>query len=77
MEPTIVSCLRPGRRVLLQGNLEGRVIQALIRENASIQYQVAWWDGRTRHCEWLEAFEVEPDAKSIEMPQRVGFELPK
>lgn len=26
-----------------------------------LQYRVAWWDGRSRKCEWLMEYEVETD----------------
>lgn len=41
----------------------------------NVQYQCAWWDGRTRKVEWLEHFEVEPlGDKSQSVP--IGFSSP-
>lgn len=37
---------------------KGIVAAILISNGTRVQYKIAWWDGRTRHEEWLEAFEI-------------------
>jgi hypothetical protein len=38
--------------------ITAKVLQIAIHANESVQYQVVWWDGRTRKVEWLEAIEA-------------------
>ncbi len=50
----------PGTEVDLGEDLTGIVNQVAIAGNAHVTYQVAWWVGNERKCEWLAAHEVLP-----------------
>jgi hypothetical protein len=52
-----MTVLKSGSRVRIGGDLEGIVLAVTIRRGA-VSYEVAWWDGRTRHTDWLSAAEV-------------------
>ena len=49
-----------GTKVTLDSDIIGMVTGIAIYSDSRIQYQVAWWNGRSRSCEWLEACEVNP-----------------
>lgn len=38
-----------------------------------VQYQVAWWDGRVRRCEWLDETEISPEEGFESLA--IGFHL--
>lgn len=64
----VISVLRPGTRVLIgntygsQGSkvdpIEATIVALRVQNGLTVDYQVIWWDGRTRKSEWLESFEV-------------------
>lgn len=54
----------PGNEIL------GVVTQVCILESG-VRYQVAWWDGRSRRCKWLEACEVRAVSEAARVP--IGF----
>lgn len=64
---------KPGAEVHLgiDGDVRGEVVQVAITANLHVQYQVAWWDGRTRRCDWLESFEVQTIGEAPVVP--IGF----
>lgn len=51
--------LAPGTTVDLGNGLEGRVLDVCLKTQGE-QYRVAWWNGKTRVVEWLEAEELSP-----------------
>jgi hypothetical protein len=65
--------LAPGTAVWLSlgEDITGEILQVCIKSNSYVQYQVAWWSGRERRCEWLEAFEFTP-VKDAKLP--IGFQ---
>lgn len=50
----------PGRTVKVGGDIIARVLEVSIRsiDTDEVQYRVSWWDGRTRHAEWVNGSEV-------------------
>lgn len=51
----------PGTDVSVNDDIPAVVVQVCLSGSPSdphIQYQVAWFDGRTRHVQWLETSEV-------------------
>lgn len=75
VSPPLISIIPPGANVRIGGSSEdefaGVVCQACIREGGAVQYQVAWWNGRERRCEWLEACEVVTAQEAAR--QEIGF----
>ncbi len=55
----MLNVIRPGSTVTIGGDIEGTVVQLSIAASDHVQYQVEWWDAKTRRIEWLEAFAVE------------------
>lgn len=47
-----------GTKVKFANNIDGVVVACTIRAMGRI-YNVVWWDGRSRRCEWLEEIELE------------------
>lgn len=58
-----------GSQVTVGGH-EARVTGVTIRDGGNVRYEVVWWAGAVRYCEWVEACEVTggPAAKT-----RIGF----
>lgn len=72
--PTGCDTVRPGSRVLIAAAIEAYVASNQIRAHADGTLYVAsllvqWWDGRARHEEWVEPWEVSP----IEPAKPMGF----
>lgn len=63
----------PGCNVFLDGLKEpiAFVAAVTIQPGRRIQYQVVWWDGTSRHCEWLEEFELRATANTPTV--QIGF----
>ena len=66
--------VRPGRTVRVGGDLIATVTGNTIRQNAAGELYVSslelcWWDGRTRHSEWVEPWQVTP----VEADGVMGF----
>lgn len=69
-----VKVIPPGARVTIARpgddghGFDGTVVAVELRLAAAgvaaATYLVAWWGGETRHCEWLEAFEVGTTART-------------
>ena len=38
--------------------IRGQVVAVSVEHGGTVQYRVAWWNGRTRNCDWLHATEV-------------------
>ncbi len=57
-----IKVFRPGTDVRISCDVTTNGIQARINEiclqENHVSYRVVWWDGCTRHTEWLEAHEV-------------------
>lgn len=67
-----VEVIAPGSTVGIHGQLlAGKVIAVAIRSGGNIQYEVAWMDGNTRSCDWLDASEVVQTNDQAEM--QIGF----
>ena len=49
---------QPGSEVNLGKDLKGTVSQVSIAGQGLIRYEVVWWSGNERKCEWLEAHEI-------------------
>jgi hypothetical protein len=60
-----------GQRVILDSDIEGTITGIMIRENNYIEYEVVWWDGRTRNCIWLQELEVATTGESGSL--NIGF----
>ncbi len=59
-----------GATVKIANELTGVVTAISIRAYQNL-YEVVWWDGKTRKCEWLQ--DVELKAVSGEPQLRIGF----
>jgi hypothetical protein len=62
-----------GSRVRIADNIPARVRQICISENDYVEYEVVWWDGNTRHTQWLSAFEVKWDSEEPYEEIGLGF----
>ena len=47
-----------GAKVYIGGDIPAVVNGILTRVNGGLEYEVIWWDGRTRRCEWVSPLEV-------------------
>ena len=52
-----------------------KIIGAAIREGGPKSYEVVWWDGASRKCEWIDPIEIEQG--SAERQTRIGFTASK
>ena len=66
-----IEVMQVGSPVTISDDIPARITGILIGENCGIQYQCAWWDGRTRNNEWLEQFEVTGTDEAQNM--KIGF----
>lgn len=56
----MIRVVSPGARVRVgPSKVEAVVLQVSIVAGEQVQYQVAWWDGRERHMDWLDPSEVD------------------
>ncbi len=62
--------IAPGASVDLGNELIGKVLEVCVKE-ASEQYRVVWWNGKTRVVEWLEPTELARTQST--KPVVVGF----
>lgn len=46
-----------GSPVLIEEDVTGKITAICIRSD-NVQYEVVWWSGRSRYCEWLEPCEI-------------------
>lgn len=72
---TTLTLLSPGTPVLLGPTLDpidGTILAALLRVNEYVQYEVAYWDGKTRKVEWIASHEVRPRAGGASIT-KIGF----
>ena len=49
---------RPGSEVDLGQGLKGTINQAAVAARGHVRYEVVWWIGNDRKCEWLEEHEI-------------------
>lgn len=61
--------IAPGSKVTIGDKFDAVVLAISIRQ-ASVQYEVAWWNGNDRKSAWLEANEVTPGEVK---PLVIGF----
>jgi hypothetical protein len=69
-----VAAFMPGAAVVLADDVPATVLSVQVRAAGTFAYEVAWWDGNTRHSEWVEPHEVKPGKGSA--PARLGFTPP-
>ena len=62
-----------GATVNIGGDIRGEVTAVCLRKG-TIQYEVAWWSGRDRHCAWLEAAEVRLEVDGKRGIRTIGFQ---
>jgi hypothetical protein len=65
-----VTIIKPGQKVTLVGGQAAQVTAASIR-SAALSYEVVWWDGKTRCCQWVDPCEID-SAGEVEK-QTIGF----
>lgn len=67
---------KPGTRVRIGGDIPGIVTQVCIRGESSltVQYLVAWWDGRRRVSEWVDPIEITPAISEGQESDRLHVE---
>jgi hypothetical protein len=55
-----------GSQVVIDGEIPATITGINIRGiEHRLQYEVTWWDERTRRSEWVEPFEIKPkDSKA-------------
>ena len=68
----IVDLLPVGSEVLIGEKIEGVIKSICVNDNNQVTYQVVWWNGNARLCEWLDRFEVEA-VDSSSNSTRLGF----
>lgn len=54
--------------------IKGQVIAVWVGANEHVKYQVVWWNGNARCCEYFEDYEVKPIGRAKSL--KIGF-LPK
>lgn len=63
----------PGTEIALWGDVKAMVSSTCVNIDGSVEYRVAWWDGRTLRQEWVQAGFVLGDHKD---ERRIGFLRP-
>ncbi len=53
-----IEVIQVGSPVTLADNIPARITAILINDKCRVTYQCVWWDGQTRHSEYVEEFEV-------------------
>lgn len=75
-----VLVIRPGDECFIGDAISATVNQVCVRNGnggeMGIQYQVAWWSGNDRKCEWLEEHEVKSISPNGPFMQ-IGFQAAK
>ena len=44
------------------GDIPAELNAIIVRANGEMSFEVVWWDGRTRKCEWVTPSEFKADA---------------
>lgn len=65
-----IEVIAVGEAVSIGDHIDGVVTGVMIEANATVQYRVAWFDGRSRKSEWLHECEV---GHSGSEKTKVGF----
>ena len=63
---------KPGTEVLLKNELPAIVIGVSIYGDVAVQYQCAWWSGRSRNKDWIKPSEIVSAAKR-DSKMKIGF----
>jgi uncharacterized protein YodC (DUF2158 family) len=63
---------RPGTEVLLKNELPAIVVGVSIYSDDTIQYQCAWWNGRSRNKDWIKPCEI-VSAVNSSSKMKIGF----
>lgn len=50
--------LEIGSTVQLAGGIAAQITAVCVYGAERVRYQVVWWDGRTRHEQWIESCEL-------------------
>jgi hypothetical protein len=74
-ESMAVAAFLPGAAVVLADDIPAKVLSVQLRVAGALAYEVAWWDGNTRHSQWVEPQEVK--AGKGASPTRLGFIPPE
>lgn len=61
---------RVGTKIKIGKNIEATINGAAIYGGNRVQYQVVYWDGNDRKCEWIEGFEVDGPYEEL---RQIGF----
>jgi hypothetical protein len=72
-ECTLIEVHTPGAEVRI-GDLVAVVCGISIKgpaDNPHVAYEIAWWDGSTRHSQWVQEFEIAASANGRRMA--IGF----
>jgi hypothetical protein len=68
-----VEVIAPGTRVVIgDQKIDGHVSAVTITGGGQVEYKVYWWEGGSRHEEWVTAAEVTRYAEPT-TPLRIGF----
>jgi uncharacterized protein YodC (DUF2158 family) len=69
-----VTAFMPGAAVVLADDIPAKVLSVQFRVGG-LAYECSWWDGNTRHSQWVEPQEVK--AGKGASPTRLGFVPPE
>jgi hypothetical protein len=48
-----------GAKIILNDDVAATVSGVCVRANEAVTYEVVYWSGSSRHCEWVQSFEVQ------------------
>lgn len=66
-----MNVISPGSIVWIGGDIAGIVTEVLLQgKSCKVLYRVSWWNGKDRHNEWFEEFEVSMKSGNR---QEIGF----
>jgi len=61
-----------GTKVLLTEDISAVIITTSIHDGDMVQYECAWWSGKSRSREWFNASEILSVDEDVE-PTKIGF----
>lgn len=64
--------IKPGTKIEIDG-IKAIVTAVMVEANDAISYRVVWWNGNSRHSEWLTESEVGGQDIDPDELQEIGF----
>lgn len=63
----------PGTMVVLDEDVEAKIVTVALHDSEYVQYECTWWSGQSRSREWFSGSDILEVLDSSQEKRKIGF----